>query len=189
MWTPTWCVLIWSPSPHIYRREPRAAWRPSAANPPRTDLGDLWGGDTWLGWGSGVHGPGRPICRSVGMLEAPTALSFVQQAVLGLLVLTPWVLACPKLVCLGAWACFDPIEPDSCSLIGGAFYLDLWSVFPCSWSVFSPLIHQHTNIYQHSWKWSVINPYHYVDVCISCVYAGVDGLNLVLKSRQQLPHT
>ena len=28
------------------------------------------------------------------------------------------------------------------------------------------------------------NSYHYVDVCISCVYAGVDGLDLVLKSRQ-----
>ena len=65
------------------------------------------------------------------------------------------------------------------------FCLGLRSMFPCSWSVFSPLIYQHTNIYQHSWKWSVINPYHYVDVYISCVYAGVDGLDLVLSSRQQ----
>ena len=45
---------------------------------------------------------GRPS-RSVGLPEAPTAPSFVQQAVLGLLVLTPRVLAYPKLVCLGAW--------------------------------------------------------------------------------------
>ena len=30
------------------------------------------------------------------------------------------------------------------------------------------------------WKWSVINPYHYVDVYILCIYAEVDGLNLVL---------
>jgi len=67
-----------------------------------------------------------------------------------------------------------------------AFCLELRSVFPCSWSVFSPLFHLHTNIYQHSWKWSVINPYHYVDVYILCIYAGVDGLNLVLKSHQQL---
>ena len=52
--------------------------------------------------------------------------------------------------------------------------------------MFSPLFHLHTNNYQHSWKWLVINPYHYVDICISCVYAGVDVLNLVLKSRQQL---
>ena len=29
------------------------------------------------------------------------------------------------------------------------------------------------------------NSYHYVDVCISCVYAGVDGLDLVLKGCQQ----
>ena len=53
--------------------------------------------------------------------------------------------------------------------------------------MFSPLFHLHTNNYQHSWKWSVINPYHYVDVYSLCNYAGVDGLNLVLKSRQQAP--
>ena len=74
---------------------------------------------------------GRPG-RSVGLPEAPTTPSFVQHTVLGLLVLTPRVLACPKLVFLGAWACFDPIEPDSCSPIGCAFCLDLWSVFPYS---------------------------------------------------------
>ena len=34
-------------------------------------------------------------------------------------------------------------------------------------------------------KWSVINPYHYVDAHILCIYAGVDGLNSILKSRQQ----
>jgi len=51
--------------------------------------------------------------------------------------------------------------------------------------VFSPLFHLHTNIYQHSWKWSVIDPYHYVDIYILCIYAGVDALNLVVKSRQQ----
>ena len=51
--------------------------------------------------------------------------------------------------------------------------------------MFSPLFHLHTNIYQHSWKWLVINPYHYVDAYILCIYAGVDGLDLVLKSRQQ----
>ena len=38
-----------------------------------------------------------------------------------------------------------------------AFCLELRSVFPCSWGVFSPLFHMYTNIYQHSWKWSVIN--------------------------------
>ena len=37
-----------------------------------------------------------------------------------------------------------------------AFCLDLWSVFTCSWSVFLPLFHLHSNNYQHSWKWSVI---------------------------------
>ena len=36
---------------------------------------------------------GRPG-RSVGLPEAPSASSFVQQAVLGLLILTPLVLAC-----------------------------------------------------------------------------------------------
>ena len=29
------------------------------------------------------------------------------------------------------------------------------------------------------------NPYHYINVYILCIYAGVDGLDLVLKSRQQ----
>ena len=43
---------------------------------------------------------------------------------------------------------------------GCAFCLDLWSVFSYSWCVFSLLIHLHTNIDQHSWKWSVLNPYH-----------------------------
>ena len=77
----------------------------------------------WMRWWG-------PHAMSVGLPEAPTAPSFVQQAVLGLLVLTPWVLSFPKLVCLGAWACFDPIEPDLCSLIGCTFCLNLWSVFP-----------------------------------------------------------
>ena len=79
-------------------------------------------------------------------------------------------------------------QPDSHALVGCAFCLDLWSVFSISRSVFSPLIHLHTNIYQHSWKWLVINPYHYVDVYILYIYAGVDGLKLVLSSRQQPLH-
>ena len=41
----------------------------------------------------GTHGPGRPTSRSVGLLGGPTAPSFVQQAVLGLLVLTQLGLA------------------------------------------------------------------------------------------------
>ena len=28
------------------------------------------------------------------------------------------VMACPKQFCFGLWACFDPTEPESCSLIG-----------------------------------------------------------------------
>ena len=42
-----------------------------------------------------------PWARSADLPEAPAAPSFVQRAVLGLHVLTPWVLAYPKLVCLG----------------------------------------------------------------------------------------
>jgi len=49
---------------------------------------------------------------------------------------------------------------------------------------FHPYFHLHTNIYQHSWKWLVINPYQYVNAYILCIYAEVDGLYLVLKSRQ-----
>ena len=73
---------------------------------------------------------GRPG-RSVGLPEAPTAPRLDIWSVLVSLVLNPWGMACPTLVCLGAWACFGQIEPDSCSLIGCAFCLDLWSVFPC----------------------------------------------------------
>ena len=84
----------------------------------------------------------------------------------------------PTLVCLGIWACFDLFQPESHALIGCAFCLELRSVF-------SAFFHLHTNNYQHSWKWSVINPYHYVNVYILCIYVVVDGLDLVLKSRQQ----
>ena len=62
------------------------------------------------------------------------------------LVLIPWVMACPKLVWLSAWASFDPLKLDYHALIGCAFCLDLWSVFPFSCGVFSPLIRLHTNI-------------------------------------------
>ena len=55
---------------------------------------------------------GRPG-RSVGLPEAPTAPSFVQQAVLGLLVLTPLVLAYLEWSELGSWATLGPIEPES----------------------------------------------------------------------------
>ena len=41
-----------------------------------------------------------PWARSADLPEAPAAPSFVQRAVLGLHVLTPWVLVCPKLVFL-----------------------------------------------------------------------------------------
>ena len=53
-------------------------------------------------------------------------------AVLVSLVLNPWGMARPTLVCLGIWACFDPFQPESHALIGCAFCLELRSVFPCS---------------------------------------------------------
>ena len=74
---------------------------------------------------------GRPG-RLVGLPEAPTAPKLDIWAVLVSLVLNPWGMACLMLVCLGIWACFDPFQPDSYSLVGCAFYLDLWSVFSCS---------------------------------------------------------
>ena len=42
-----------------------------------------------------------------------TAPSFVQQAVLGLLVLTQLGLACLEWSELGSWATLDPFEPES----------------------------------------------------------------------------
>ena len=50
---------------------------------------------------------GRPG-RLVGLPEAPTAPSFVQQAVLGLFVLTPLVLVCLEWSELGTWATLGP---------------------------------------------------------------------------------
>jgi len=58
-------------------------------------------------------------------------------------------------------------------------------VSSCSWGVFSPLIDLHTNIYQHLWKWLVINHYHWVDVHLLCIYVVIDGPNLVFKRREQ----
>ena len=54
---------------------------------------------------------GRPS-RLVGLPEAPTAPSFIQQAVLGLLVLTPLVLACLEWSELGSRAILGPFEPE-----------------------------------------------------------------------------
>ena len=74
---------------------------------------------------------GRPWW-SAGLPGAPTAPKFGDWAVLVSLVLNPWGMAYPTLVCLGIWACFDPFQPDSHALVGCAFCLDLWSVFSCS---------------------------------------------------------
>jgi hypothetical protein len=43
----------------------------------------------------------------------------------------------------------------------------------------------HTNIHQHSWKWLEINPTTMLDVLLLWSYAGIDGENFVLNSRQQ----
>ena len=54
----------------------------------------------------------------------------------------------------------------------------------CILLLFPSISNLHINIHQHFVELVSNNSYHYVDVCISCVYAGVDGLDLVLKSRQ-----
>jgi hypothetical protein len=56
--------------------------------------------------------------------------------------------------------------------------------FLAPWGVFSPFMDLHTNIHQHSWNSLVITPTTAVNVHLLCVYAGVDSLNLVLKSHQ-----
>ena len=74
---------------------------------------------------------GRPWW-SAGLPGTPTAPKFGIWAALVSLVLISWIMACPKLVCLGAWDSFDLFQLDSHALIGCTFCLDLWSVFPCS---------------------------------------------------------
>ena len=54
-----------------------------------------------------------PWAWSVGLPGGPTAPSFVQQAVLGLLVRSTLVLACLDLSELGSWATLGPFEPES----------------------------------------------------------------------------
>ena len=54
-----------------------------------------------------------PWAWSVGLPGGPTAPSFVQQAVLGLLVLTQLGLACLEWSELGFWATLGPFEPES----------------------------------------------------------------------------
>ena len=55
---------------------------------------------------------GRPG-RAVGLPGEPIPSSFIQQAVLGLLVLTPLVLAYLEWSELGSWATLGPLEPES----------------------------------------------------------------------------
>ena len=74
---------------------------------------------------------GRPG-RSVGLSEAPTAPKLDIWAVLVSLVLSPWGMAYPTLVCWGIWACFDPFQPQSHAQIGCAFCFELRSEFPYS---------------------------------------------------------
>ena len=62
---------------------------------------------------------GRPW-RSADRQPAPNRPIFGIWAVLVSLVLIPWVMAYPKLVCLSARASFDPFQPDSHALIGCA---------------------------------------------------------------------
>ena len=74
---------------------------------------------------------GRPWW-SAGLLGAPTAPKFGNWAIQVSLVVIPWGMACPMLVFLGIWACFDPFQPESHALIGCTFCLELRSVFPCT---------------------------------------------------------
>ena len=76
-----------------------------------------------------VMGPMGQVGRSARGSSCPKLDIW---AVLVSLVLNPWVMAYPTLICLGIWARFDPFQPDSHSLVGCAFCLDMWSVFSCS---------------------------------------------------------
>ena len=67
-----------------------------------------------VGWCSGLVG--RPGWSADGPLP-PTAPNLGVWVVLVSLVLIPWVMACPKLVCLGARVSFDPFKPGRRALI------------------------------------------------------------------------
>ena len=87
------------------------------ANPPGTDIRSQWGAATSKEvsrWQSGRVG--RPWW-SADCRPAPNRPIFGIWAVLVSLVLIPWVMACPKLVCFGAQASFDPLKPGQRTLI------------------------------------------------------------------------
>ena len=100
------CVCSNLYPPCIYSRVPRGETLPTD---PRDQLGDV----TWLGKGSGAHGPGRPTCRSVVLFVGPTAPIFFEEAVLGLLVWSTVVLAYFGLSELGSCITFGPSKPKS----------------------------------------------------------------------------
>ena len=94
------------------------AQRGAATVPLGTDIRSQWEAATSKGVSRCYSGlVGRP-CWSPDCPPAPTAPNFGIWAVLVSLVLIPWGMDCPILVCFGLWACFDPIELESCSLIG-----------------------------------------------------------------------
>jgi len=64
------------------------------------------------GTGSGAHGLGQ-LTMVVGRWTSDAKRpKFGCRAILGCLVLIPCVMACPKLICFGLCACFNPIEPE-----------------------------------------------------------------------------
>ena len=76
-----------------------------------TDIRSQWEADTSKGVSQRCSGQvGRTGWSADGPLP-PTAPNLGIWAVLVSLVLIPWVTACPKLICFGTWASFDPFKP------------------------------------------------------------------------------
>jgi hypothetical protein len=65
----------------------------------------------------------------------------------------------------------------------GVCHLD----YTCSFHAFSVQIHLHTNIHQHLWKLLVICSITNINAYFLCVYVGVDGIDLALKTVNTRP--
>ena len=95
------------------RQQPAAT--SSVVIPPGTAFGSHC---HMAGWGSGAHGPGRTT-RVVGRpAHGANCPQLRLSGCPGLPCPNACVMAYPKLNSFGLWACFNPTEPESCSLIG-----------------------------------------------------------------------
>ena len=120
-------------------------------------------------------GAGRP-CGSAGPQVPPLVPPFVLDTARWAHNLCMSVSGLCSSVFYVKWASFGCVTQHRC-------FVSLCCVFYV-FSCYSRLVSLQSTIHQHSWSSLVITPITTVDVHFSCLYAGVDGINFGLNSRQ-----